>query len=81
MSDQLIDIPIYIDGEEVVERPRFKTEQEFADYIVQISEGRDMVISLEHPHTDDCNVLGVWIGTDSTYKCPYGCDNANNEKA
>jgi hypothetical protein len=70
----IADVPLYIDGEEVVERPRFKTEKEFADYIVRISEGRDMTIVVDHPHTEDCDVIGVWIGCEATYKCPKGCD-------
>lgn len=76
------DVPIYIDNEELLERPRFETEDEFAAYIIRIAEGRDMIIVLEHPHADDNNVIGVWIGSEPTYKCPHGCDeeNQNEEK-
>lgn len=68
------DIPIYIEGDEVVERPRFLIEKDFVDYLCRLSEGRDMSICVEHPHTEDSNIIGVWIGCKPTYKCPKGCD-------
>ena len=67
------DIPIFIEGVELVERPRFENEKEFAAYIAKIMEGRDAIIVLEHPHDEDCNVLGVYIACEAP-SCPQGCD-------
>ncbi len=70
------DIPIFIDGDEVVERPTFKDVAAFTAYISKISEGRDMILVVEHPHTEDDNVIAVYIGDESyASKCPQGCDS------
>ena len=70
-----MDIPIFIDGEEVVERPRFQTTEEFASYVIKIAEGRDFYLTVKHPHDEDSDVLAAHIGDEvPDTKCPEGCD-------
>lgn len=71
----LADIPIFIDGEEVVERPRFTNKADFCAYLAKVAEGRDLCVVVAHPHTDDDAVLGVYIGKGDPPKCACGCDS------
>ena len=75
MNPDDTDIPIFIDGEEIVERPTFTDDAAFTAYIIKLSEGRDMILVVDHPHTEDDNVIAVYIGDESyASKCPHGCD-------
>jgi hypothetical protein len=69
------DIPIFIDDEEIVERPQFEDEEEFFTYLQKISEDRDICMVLEHPHDDECMIIEVHIGEGlPNRKCPVkGC--------
>lgn len=72
----LEDIPIFVEGHELVERPRFADAEELAAYLARIAEGRDFVVNVEHPHDEYCKILSIYIGSESPYRCPHGCDDA-----
>ena len=75
------DIPVYIDGEEVVERPVFTNDVHFVTYITQLTEGRDLALVVAHPHTEEDDVLGAYIGDEKHLPaCPYGCDEKSKAK-
>ncbi len=55
--------PIFIEGEELFEKPDFEDTTAFTNYLVRVAEGRDIVLVTEHPHDEDQNILSVYIGT------------------
>lgn len=74
-EDTLKDVPIFIGGEEVIERPEFRSGEDLAAYLSRIAEGRDMCIVTDHPHDDESNVLSIHLGEGPLPKCSRGCDD------
>jgi len=58
-------IPIFIDGEEIVERTRLHDGEDFTSYLIRVSEGRGFYVVSAHPHDKSCAVLGIHIGAES----------------